>query len=830
MRNRAELVDVLARETRHAARRLVRSPAFSLAAILTLALAVGANASIFAVLKRVILDPLPFPDSDRLVELDHGSARLRMTAGMGITLGMYYQYADRARSFENIALHRTEALTLTGNGEPERIRVTNATTTLGAVLRVGPMLGRWFNDSDGRPGAAPAAVLSHQLWQRRYGGDPGVIGRSVRLGGIQTAIVGVMPAGFAFPDPRVDMWVAERVGREMGFGIWSYTAIARLRPGASLGSAQTELAGLIADMPSAFPHDALALGNLDIGIVPSIKTLKAATVGDVAPVLWMLFGSVGLVLIVGCANVANLFLVRSESRQREVAVRRALGASGAGVARYFLAESALLSLAGGALGLAVAWASVRLLVRYGPATLPRLNEVRLDAGIGAFTFGVSLLAAAAFGALPLWHAGELSTTLGGGGRSQTATRSRHRARHALMGAQVALALVLLISSGLMLRSFWNLRAVDPGFDPASALTFTIGLPERDYPTVASAVAAHQAIIDSVAALPGVARVSATTCLPLAGGCFGNSVRIEGRAEAPGAPVPIAVYRAVAGGYFEAMGIHVVRGRTIDRSDVERRAPIVVVSQTFADRLFPNENPIGQRVASNRPGELTWLTIEGVVADTPSRALAEPNPLAQVYMPMSISGGPGVPPRALVGPDVAALSYVVRTAVRPDAMLPSIRSAVDGVDRNLALAQARTLQEVLSRASGQMAFTMVLLAIAASVTLALGVVGIYGVTSYIVTQRTAEIGVRLALGAVPGEVAAMIARQGGAVAAAGVAAGLAAAFAGSRVIGSLLFRVSAHDPAVFAAAAVLLLAVALCACWLPARRAARLNPLDALRAE
>jgi len=825
----------LRQELRHAARRLVRSPAFTIAAVFTLALAIGANASIFAVVQRVVLNPLPYPDSDRLIELDHGAHGLNMPANLGLTAGLYFHYAERARTLEGAAVYRTDDLTLTGDGDPERVRCARTTPSLAAVLRVSPALGRWFSDEEGRPGAAPAVVLSHALWTRRYAADPRIVGRPLTLAGMAAEVVGVMPPTFAFPDARVDLWVAEPLARSMGFGLWNYSGVARLREGATLETARTELNALIADVPAAYPGDQLAIGNVETRLFFSGRTLKAATLGAVALGLWILLAAVGVVLMVACANVANLFLVRSDARQREIAVRRALGATAGSIARFFLAESLLLSLAGGAIGLLIASFAVRLLVVSGPATLPRLHEIRLDGVVAAFTAALSLVAAFAFGAIPLWHGAGQTDVLHDLGRGNTASRSRHRARHLLMAAQVALALVLLVSSALMIRSFQKLRAVDPGFDAASALTFSIGLPERQYPTRAAAIAAHHAILDRLAALPGVTAATASTCLPLSGGCSGNTIRIESRPLPPGTTPPIALFRAVAGGYFEAIGMRIVRGRALTRADVDHEDPVVVVNHALATRLFPDQDPIGQRIASNRPPtrpgqppDLTWLSIVGVVENTALRTPAEANPIPQLFMPLSIAGGPGIPRASLVGPDIAVMNYVVRTATPPLAFLPSVRRAVDGIDRDLALAEVGTLQALLDRASAQMAFTMVLLALAAAVTMLLGLVGIYGVMSYVVSQRTGEIGVRLALGAAPRDVVAMIVRQGGMVALAGAGAGLAAALAGSRVIESLLYGISPRDPAVFAVTTIALLAVSLAACWIPAQRAARLSPLDALR--
>jgi len=831
-------VENIWKEAGFAARRLVRSPAFSVAAVLTLALAIGANAAIFAVVQRVLLNPLPYPDSDRLVDVDHGSQRLNLPSGLGITRGYYYQYLERSHTLDGIALYAAENATLTGDGEPERIRTTRATASLATVLRVGPAIGRWFSEDEGQPGGPQRVVLSHGLWIRRYGGDPGILGRTINLGGVSMDVIGVMPQGFAFPDPRVDVWTPQQITRSMGFGIWLYGAVARLRDGVTVADARTEMNTLIADITRAFPGDEFAAGNsAGIALFSTVRTLKEAMVGAVARALWILLVSVGLVLLVACANVANLFLVRSDARQREVAVRVALGAGRSGIARYFLAESVLLSVAGGALGLAIACGAVRLVVSAGPATLPRLAEIRVDGVAVAYTLLLSVVTAFVFGAIPLWRSIPLGPALNESGRGNTATRSRHHARRLLMGGQVALALTLLIASGLMVRSFQKMRDVDPGFNPDSVLTFRIGLPDRAYPTRAAAVAAHLAILDRLAALPGVVAVSASSGLPLGSGCMGNTLLVQNRPIPPGTTPPIARFCAVAGGYFEAMGMRLLGGRRITRDDVERSLPVVVVNEALAKRVFPNQNPLGQYVSSNAPPARaegapgpTPLEIVGVVSNTPSRSLAEPDAASQLYMPMSIAGGPGIPPTALLGPDVALMAFVVRSTTPPSALLPSVRGAVSLVDPKLALALVTTLQAMVDSASAQMAFTMVLLAVAAGVALMLGVIGIYGVMSYIVSQRTAEIGVRLALGAEPRSVAAMILRQGGAVAVAGAVVGLVAAFAGSRLIASLLFGISPHDPAVFAATTVLLLIVVALACWLPARSAARLSPVEALRAD
>ncbi len=829
-------MDSFARELRHAARRLVRAPAFTSAAVLTLALAIGANASIFAVVERVVLNPLPYPDSDQLIELDHGALALRVS-GIGITPGLYFHYLNRSRTLTALALQRAADQTLTDDGEPQRIRVARVTPSLAAVVRVQPALGRWFTEQEGTPGTAQTAVLAHRLWQSRYGGAASVLSRSIALNGVPMQIVGVMPSSFAYPDTRVEIWIPEQLTEATGFGLWNYGGIARVRKGVALADARTELNGLIGDVAKAYPNDPSAQGNVETRLVFNGRTLKDATIGGIARQLWLLLAAAGLVLLVAGANVANLFLVRSDARQREVAVRRALGAGRSRIAGYFLSESVLLSAIGGALGLALAWAALRLVVWFGPANLPRVSEIRLDGVSLIFTLVLSAVTALTFGVIPLWRYAPSAAALHETGRANTASRRRHHARHLLMAAQVALAMVLLVASGLMLRSFQKLRAFDPGFDSSSTLTFSLGLPNRDYTTLEQVVAAHQTIIDAIAALPGVTKVSGTTCLPLAGGCSGNTVRVEGRTYAPSQlPPAVALIRGVAGGYFETVGTRLLRGRGIDRGDVDRREPIVVANERFVQQFFPDEDPIGRRVASNRPPprpgappELTWLTVVGIVANTPARTLTE-TPLPQLFMPLSLVIGPEIPRATAIGPEAAVMSYVVRTATPPLDIFPAVRRVVHSFDASLAIAQVETLQDSVDRASAQMAFTIVLLAIASLISLALGIVGIYGVTSYIVSQRTNEIGVRLALGALPASLAAQILRQGGVVAAAGIAVGLAAALAGARLLESLLYAVSPRDPGVFSLTAATLLAVALLACWIPARRAARLNPIEALRIE
>jgi putative ABC transport system permease protein len=830
-------MDTILRETAHATRRLLGSPAFTMATVATLALAIGANVAVFTLVNRVVLNPLPFPDSDRLLDLDHAAPGVNASSGVAMTLGLYDHYREMARTLAAIALYTTGETTLTGRGEPERIRVTRTTQSLEAVLQVAPAVGRWFLDDEAAPGGPAVAVLSHGLWMRRYGGDRSIVGRPVVLDGTPTTVVGIMPSSFAFPEPQVQVWVPRQETRRVVFDDFSHNGVARRHATVTLTDVRAELSGLIARLPEIYPENpgAAAIANR-AKLISVARTLKDAKVGRITQLLWVLLASVAFVLLVAFANAANLFLVRSEGRQAEIVIRRSLGAAGKEVTSYFAAESALISAMGGALGLALAWAAVRLLISVTPANLPRLEEISLDRTAVLYSVSLTLVAAFAFSWIPLWHTAPVSAVLHAQGRGQTASRHRHRVRHVLMAAQVALALVLLVASSLMVRSFQKLRAIDPGFDAVSALTFRLGLPERDFPTRRAVVAGHQSILDGVAALPGVSSVSASTRIPLAdlGRSFTSPMRVEGRAAVPGVVPPMVSFRAVAGGYFETMGTRILRGRDIDRGDVERGDAIAVVNDALAKAYFPNGDPIGARVARGTATvNSSWLTIVGVVPNTPVGSLTEAvatTAIPELYLPMAISGPSETPGRAADGPSVAAMSYVVRATTSPLALLASVRRVVDTVDPNLAIAQVRTLEDLLDGASAQMAFTMILLAIAAGVALTLGVVGIYGAVSYIVSQRTNEIGVRLALGADPGAVAAMIVRQGGLVTLGGIAVGLGAALAGSRLIEALLFDVSPRDPVVFLTAVSGLFVVALIACWLPARRVSRTSPLEALRAE
>ena len=836
-RRKGTVMESTMREVRQALRRLMRAPGFTMATVLTLALAIGANAAIFTVVRWVVLAPLPYADSNRIVFLDHGARGLDLPRGLGLTSGLYWQYAQRAQMLETVALYQSVELTATGLGEAETLQAARTTQSLPQVLRVTPQLGRWFDEAEASPGGRPVAVMSHGYWQRRFGGDGGVIGRTIVLNGVATTVIGVMPQGFAFPEsrrlrtgasagpPAMDLWIPHQLGPDnVRAGGFNFGGIARLADGATIEQARAEIDALIARLPEDMPGDPVARSIVEqAGTFSTVVPLKEWMVGSTERTLWILFGAVAIVLLVACANVANLFLVRAEGRQREVAVRRALGAGHRGIAAYFLTESSVLALVGGGLGLAIAFAAVQLLVGYGPADLPRLHEVHVDAGVLAFAALLSVLSAALFGSIPLLRQSRpMASTLRDSGRSNTASGAQLRTRSVLMGTQVALALVLLVASALMARSFDRLRAVDPGFNEESALLFSVALPSNPYEDRERAAVFHRDLVERVSALPGVTSVTLTTCPPLASYCFGDPLARPGRPWSEGEMPPVASMRRVGDDYFSTMGIRLIAGRLLDGRDQTVPTGAAVIDERLAAIYFPGEDPIGQQIMPSSDDERPY-EIVGIVGHVATLGLQAADRPPQLYLPLLSHTTENTP-------GLHAVSFVARTATPPLDLLPSLRGALGELNPDVALAEVTTLEEIVAADRAPMAFTLVLILIAGGVALLLGIVGIYGVISYAVSQRSGEIGVRLALGAKPGDVARMILGQGGRVAAIGLGVGLLAAVLASGLIEALLFDVNPTDPATYAVVAGALLAVALLACWVPARRAAKLDPVDALRVE
>lgn len=821
-RRRPPWTAALRRDLRHARANLRRSPMFTVTALATLAIGIGGNTAIFSVVHGIVMRPLPYPESDRLVFVDHGAAGIGVSAGLGITRGMYIHYRNRATAFDEIAAYQSADLALTGVGRPSLIHGAMATWTLGATLRVTPIHGRWLDATD-RDDRVPVVVLGFDLWRNRFGADPDVVGRTVQLAGVSREVIGIMPGGFAFPDHDTSFWIPRVIDPNTTIGGFNLLAVARLAPGATVETAAADLRSALTTLVEAFP-DGNARGYLeDARVTPRVSTLIEHEVGHVARGLWVLLGTMGLVLVIVCANVGNLFLVRAESRRREVALRSALGATRGDLVRLFLVESTVITLAGAVLGTLLASLALRALVVNGPAYLPRLGSVRLDGPSLTYAFLVSLLVCVVFAGVPLGQRmTSLTDALRASGRGSTAGRSAFRLRQFLAAGQVAAAAVLLTAGGLMVRSYWSLLRVDPGFRGDETLTFGLGLPGTRYPNRDAATRFQQEALDRLRALPGVSAAGLVSCLPLDGWCWGDPLSVDGRAVPEGTIPPVVAARVVSDGYFEAMGIPILAGRSVERTDQEKQTNAVVVSRKLADLYFPDEEPLGKRVALGAaPSNNQWFEIVGISGDVPARSLQRgPDPIA--YFAMRVRGT-GLPP-------TQQMTAVLRTSIPATDLMPVVRRAVGELDPNLPLANVRTLNGVLRDASAEMAFTMVVIGIAGLTALLLSVVGVYGVVAYVVAQRRSEIGVRAALGATAADIRRLVTRQSVTMSLGGATVGLTAAVLASRVMQSLLFGVAPTDARTYLGVATVLIGIAWLAGLGPARSAAAVDPADAIRAD
>jgi len=801
-------------ELRLAGRALAKRRGYAAVAAFTLALGIGANVAIVSVVNAVLLRPLPYPESDRIMSIRHHAPGINLPV-LESSPGLIDLYRASSRTLAHVAGYEVRQANLTGSGRPERVRTLAVTPEFFDALAVRPALGRPFDQSDAQQNSPVVAILTHAVWHSRFGADPAIVGRQAQVDGKPVQIVGVMPPHFSFPDPEARLLVPMWLDPARGFGTFGTHTIARLAGNASVDAARQEVITIQRQIPVRFPD--LTQDTLDrFGWSVTLEPLRQRIVGDVATPLWILLGSVGFVLLIASANVANLFLVRAESRRREVALRAALGGSRARIAVTFLAESVLLAVAGGVLGLLLAAAGIRFLVVFGPPQLPRLNEITVDLTTIGFAAILSLAVGAVVGAVPLSGLARRSFAhmLRDGGRSMTAGRHHHRLRHLLIVGQVAMALVLLVGAGLMLRSVARLAAVDPGFRPRGLLTAGVSIGRQSDRSRAATL--YRRILDEIASLPGVTAVGASNSLPIeAAGMNGSSFAIESKPRADRDVPPVTMYTVVSAGYFETVGIPIVAGRAPSPDDGVPGRANVWVNQSFARRFLDNR-AIGERIQLDN----NWLEIVGVVGDVKTFGLGEDvRPMA--YLPV------GTPVRAI---SLDVMQVVVRTTIPPSSLVSALRAAVDRIDPSVPLMRIRTMDEIISGSLARTAFTMTLLIIAAVVALVLGLVGLYGVISYIVSQRTQEIGIRLALGAQPGHVRSMVLRQGLGVALVGVVLGLGLAAVATRVMGSLLFEVSTHDPVTFAGAALALTAVSALATYLPARRAAAIDPLEAVRAE
>ena len=822
------MMDGLWNDLRHALRGFVRAPMFTATAVGTLALGIGAVTSIFAVVNGVLLEPLPFEEPDELVAVWHTAPGWGFDE-VPVAVNQWATYREESRTFSGVALWRAEPLTVTGLGEPERVTAVGVTHELLPLLGLEPALGRAFTEEDDAPGAPATVLLAHGYWTSRYGSDPGAVGSTLTLDGRQREIIGILPPDFALPSVQPSIvfpfqWNRDRIAP----GGFNYQAVARLAEGATVEQASADVARMIplaTELYGGTPIPVLEAA----GFAPSLRPLEQDFVGDVSTALWVLMGSVGVVLLIAWANVANLVLVRSEGRQREVSLRRALGAARGLIARQFLVESTMLSVAGAMGGLSLAYAGVRLVATLAPEGLPRLTNVNVGSEVIALTIAVSLAAGMLFGVLPV---ARFSTDLLGGlkegGRGGSAGRGRHRVRSALVVVQMAMALVLFTASGLMLRSFRAMLAVDPGFsEPEDVVTFRLAIPASEIGSPDAVAQALEAVRANLAALPGVTSVAAASSLPMEGDQSNDAVYFEDAPLGPGESPPVMRLEWITGDYFATLGQPLVAGRALEMPDVRDRNAVVVVSQGLAESRWGSSTAaLGRRVTWGRAGSTAWSEVVGVVGDVRDDGIDQPPP-ETLYWPVGVAN-----PHAPAVPAVPrAMSFVLRTSgATPATLSPQIREAVRAVSPNLAIARLGTLVDFVRRSMARTSFTMIMLLIASAVALALGLVGVYGVVSYVVSQRTREIGIRLAVGAAGRDVRDMVLRYALTHAGLGIGVGLIASWALTGLMSSLLYGVEPTDPITFISVAIMLTAVALLASYLPARRAARTDPMVALRSE
>ena len=813
----------------HHVKGLLRAPSFTILVVATLGIGIGANAAIFSVIEGVLLKPLPYAEPERLVDVDHAAPGVNIQH-VGAAAFLYFTYRDESKTFQDVGMWNTDTFSLTGTGEPEEIRGLVMTDGVLPMLGVQPVWGRLFTRKDDLPDASETAVLSYGFWQTKFGANPSVVGTRILLDGRAREVIGVLPAGFRFLDQDAAVFIPARLDRKTThLGQFNFSGIARLKPGVTLAQATADTARLLPvslERFTAFPGFSAKMFT-DARMSPVLRPLKDKLTGDIGSVLWVLMGTVGVVLLIACANVANLMLVRAEGRHQELAIRSALGASRGRITRELLLESVLLSTVGGALGTAFAYGALRVLRALAPPNLPRLDEIVLDGTVLLFTLVVSVGAGLLFGAIPaLKHAGpQLATALRAGGRSLSQGKERRRARSTLVVVQVALALVLLISSGLMIRTFNALRNVPPGFsDPARVQTLRLFIPESEVKDPASVARAHQQIMDHIAAVPGVTSVALTTTLPMDGGGWHDPVFAQDKTYAEGQLPAIRLFKFASPGLARTIGNHLVAGRDFTWADVHDKRPVAMVSENLARELWQQPSAaIGKRIRENLKGE--WREVVGVVGDERDDGVNQPAPATAIWPLLMdrFSGDETFVRRSL--------AYVIRTnRAGTNALTKDLGQAVWSVNPHLPLAGVRTLQEIYDRSLAQTSFTLVMLAIAGGMALLLGVAGIYGVISYSVSQRTREIGVRMALGAQVREVTRLFVGYGVRLAVVGIACGLVAAFAVTRLLSSLLFEVKSNDPLTYVAVSAGLAAAAALASYLPALRATSVNPVEALRAE
>jgi putative ABC transport system permease protein len=807
-------------DIRYGVRMLLKAPSVSIVATIALALGIGANTAIFSVVNGVLLRPLPFANSEQLMMVYESNSARGQTRGSA-SYPNFADLRDQNHVFERLASYHSSDFIMTGRGESTRLQGAVVNADLFPLLGVTPTLGRAFLPNEDNPGDSGRVVLlSQQLFQQRFNSDPNVVGQSMTLDAKNYTIVGVMPQAFQFPvqnDP-VELWTSVAVDREgkdpvtVQRGAHYINVIGRLKPGVSKEQAQAEMAAVMGRLEQQYPESNL---HHSATVQPTLEAL----VGDIRPALLILLGAVGCVLLIACANVANLLLARAMTRHKEMAIRTALGASRLRVVRQLLTESVILSLTGGLLGLVLAAWWSDLLLRLGKENIPRALQVGLDWRVLGFTLVVSVLTGVVFGLVPAIHSSktELTESLKEGSRGSSEGARRNGIRGMLVVSELAIAVVLLVGAGLLIQSLWRLGNVKPGFSSENVLTLVVGIPDVKYPTAKQAQF-YQELAGRIQSLPGVRSASSVIPLPLNGDRFGISFEIDGR-PVPKGEEPSADFFAIGNDYFKTMEIPVVKGRTFTDRDGAKAPGVIIINQAFAQKYFPNEDPIGKRIKpgiSTTDDDTVMREIVGVVADVRNRNLSsELRPgyfLPQTQVPFN------------------QMTMVVKTNTDPHTFINSIQNEVHSMDPELPVFNIKTMDEYISASVAAPRFNATLLMIFASVALVLTIVGLYGVMSYSVAQRTNEIGIRMALGAQTSDVLRLIVSQGFKLVLIGLGIGLVGAFAVTRVISSLLFGVTTKDPLTFVAVTALLGLVALLACYIPARRATRLDPLHALRYE
>ena len=796
-------------DLRYGLRTLWHKPGFTIVAALTLALGIGANTAIFSVVNSVLLRSLPYPEAERLVMLWEANERSRTIHVSNPNLVDWREQSNSFESFSGYSGRWGGKDTVIGGSEAERIYAVAVYRDFFKVLGVGPVLGRAFTAEEHNQGTTPVAIVSYGFWQRRLGADPNLSDKRLTLGDMSFNVIGVMPQGFAFPS-ETDLWLAkEQLGPDQSArNSHNYVGLARLKPGVTREQAQVEMNAIAQRLAEQYPTE-----NSGMGV--SVASLEDNLVGAVRPALLVLLAAVGFVLLIACVNVSNLLLARALGRQREIAVRTALGASPWRIVRQLLTESLVLALLGGAAGLLLAYWLIGPLVSLSPESIPRLNEVTIDARTLLFTIGVSLLTSLLFGLLPAvrFSRPDLQVALKQGG--QTSSGGSSLLRSVLVVAEVSLTLVLLIGAGLLMKSFWRLLQVNPGFSPENVLTMQVALPESEYKEEHQTIAFHRQMLERIKSLPGVESVGVINNLPLGGVDINSYLWTE---DDPAHKQTVSAgFRVVSPDYFRAMRIPLVKGRLFTEQDKEGTLPVGLISQRVAEELWPGADPLGKRVMSHNDNKEEWTTIIGVVADVRHRGL-DKRASADLYMPFA--------QRPFRATDV---TVVIRATTPPATLVPSVRDAVKAINTNLPV-EFEPMEQVFSRSVASRRYNMLLLGVFASLALLLSVLGLYGVLSYTVSQSTREIGIRMALGAQPRDVLQMIVKQGMALTISGIAVGILAALLLTRLMTSLLFGVTATDPWTFAGVSALLILVAVLACYIPAHRATKVDPLVALRYE